>query len=73
MVKWSREVKLDPSLFTKVLKVEAIELRAIVSEYLFLDSKVVYDVLPNEVLHFDVLDLVECFSLNPLSKVVSDC
>ena len=39
---------------------------------LFGDSKVVDNILPNEVFHFVVLDLVESFSLDPLGEVVDD-
>ena len=32
-----------------------------------------YHILPDEVLHFPIVDLVVFYSLNPLGKVVCDC
>ena len=53
----SGEVEFDPPFLAKVLEFEADELRAIFRDYLFGDPKVAYDILPNEFLHFAILDL----------------
>ena len=70
---WRGEVELNSPLLVEVLEVEANELRAIACDYLFGDPEAAYNVLPNEVLHFKASDLVECFGLDPLGELVSDC
>ena len=72
MIAWSGEVELNSPFFAEILEFKDNELRAIVRDYRFRDLEVACNVLPNEVLHFAVSDLVESFSLYPLGEVVDD-
>ena len=54
------------------MELKADGLRAIVNDNLLWYAKVSYDILPDEILDFVVLDLMESLSFNPLREVVGD-
>ena len=58
-VVWREVVQFNPPLFIEILELKADELRAIVGDYLFWNSKVADDALLYKVLDFAVVDLVE--------------
>ena len=47
-------------------------MRAIVGDYLFRNAEVAYNILPNKVLDFTVMDLIEGLSLYPLGEIVDE-
>ena len=72
MESWSGVIELDSPCSAEVLELMTDELRAIVSDNLFRNTKVAYNILPDEVLDLTVTDLMEGLSLYPLGEIVDD-